>query len=95
MTSMLALGLPLAHVVAMVTSNAAQLAGMAGEIGTLRAGGVADVSVLDDLRGRWVLQDNEGTQIVAERQLRPLFCYRAGERFDADAAILPELRLAA
>lgn len=89
MTSMLALGLPLRHVIAMATCNAAAMIGMRDEIGTLRVGGGADVSVLDDQRGRWVLRDNEGTQLVAERMLSPLFCLRAGERFDADASILP------
>jgi dihydroorotase len=89
MTSMLALGLPLRHVVAMATCNAAAMIGMQDELGTLRVGGVADVSVLDDQRGRWVMRDNEGTQVVAERMLSPLFCLRAGERFDADASILP------
>ena len=38
MTAMLALGLPLEHVVAMVTSNCAAMAGMEGAIGTLEAG---------------------------------------------------------
>ena len=89
MTSMLALGLPLQHVVAMATCNAAAMIGMQDELGTLRVGSVADISVLDDQRGRWVLRDNEGTQVVAERMLSPLFCLRAGERFDADASILP------
>jgi dihydroorotase len=89
MTSMLALGLPLEQVVAMVTDNAAKMIGMQGELGTLKVGGVADISVLDDQRGRWVLQDNEGTQIVTERMLSPLFCLRAGQRYAADASILP------
>lgn len=89
MTSMLALGLPLNHVVAMVTSNAARLARMEDEIGSLKVGGTADVSVLEDLRGRWALYDNEGTQVITDRMLTPAFCYRNGERFDADAAILP------
>lgn len=89
MTSMLALGLPLTHVVAMVTCNAARMAGLAGELGTLSVGAVADVTVLADERGRWRLRDNEGTELVAERLLSPLFCLRAGDRFDATAAILP------
>jgi dihydroorotase len=49
----------------------------------------ADVSVLDDLRGRFKLQDNERTVITAERLLEPAFCLRAGRRFDATAPILP------
>ncbi|WP_149535938.1 amidohydrolase/deacetylase family metallohydrolase [Siccirubricoccus phaeus] len=89
MTSMLALGLELNHVVAMVTCNCAAMLRMENEIGTLRPGMVADVSVLSDERGRFRLEDNEGTVVVAERLLRPAFCLRAGTRFDADAEILP------
>ena len=45
--------------------------------------------VVTDDRGRFLLRDNEKNQVVAERLLRPAFCLRAGERFDADAPILP------
>ena len=85
MSSMLALGLSLEQVVPMVTTNAAAMIGLSDEIGTLRPGTTADVSVLSDDRGRFVLQDNEKTQVVAERLLQPLFCLRAGKRYDADA----------
>ena len=64
--------------------------GLSEEIGALRPGMAADVSVLADQRGRFLLQDNEKTQVVAERLLQPLFCLRAGKRYDADAAILPQ-----
>jgi len=94
MTSMMALGMPLEQVVPMVTCNAARMIGMQGELGHLRVGGVADVSVLSDERGRWILSDNEGTQVQANRLLRPLFCLRAGRRFDATAPILPILSAA-
>ena len=52
MTSMLALGLTLEQVVPMVTSNCAAMLGMKDEIGTLRPGVEADVSVLADDSGR-------------------------------------------
>lgn len=91
MTSMLALGLRLEHVVTMVTRNAARMVGLEGELGTLKAGGVADVSVLNDDRGRWRLRDNEGTELVTERLLSPSFCLRAGQRFDAVSPILPRV----
>jgi dihydroorotase len=58
MTSMLALGLRLDQVVPMVTTNAARMLGMQEELGQLRIGGVADISVLSDERGRWMLSDN-------------------------------------
>ncbi len=90
MSSMLALGLSLEQVVPMVTTSAAAMIGKSNEIGSLRVGTTADVSVLSDERGRFILQDNEKTQVVAERLLQPLFCLRAGNRYDADAVILPE-----
>jgi dihydroorotase len=90
MTSMLALGLPLDHVVAMATVRAVDVFGLPPELGRLRVGGPGDVSVLDDLRGRFVLRDNEGTEVPAARWLQPAFCLRDGRRFDATAAILPQ-----
>jgi dihydroorotase len=89
MTAMLALGLPLQQVVRMVTCNVVDVFGLPAELGTLAVGHPADVTVLHDERGRWLLRDNEGTQLVGNRLLRPAFCLRDGVRFEADAAILP------
>jgi len=89
MTELMACGLSLAQVVPMVTSNAARMLGLDGQLGTLAPGAVADVSVLADERGKWVLRDNEGTPVTAERRLTPAFCLRAGRRVAADAPILP------
>jgi len=94
MSSMLALGLDLTQVVRMVTINCAEMLRMTDEIGSLRPGMVADVSVLSDERGRFLLQDNEGTRVIAERLLRPAFCLRAGRRFEADSVVLPRPVLA-
>jgi len=94
MTAMLALGLPLQQVVRMVTCNVVDVFGLPQELGTLAVGHPADVSVLHDERGRWALCDNEGTQLVGERLLRPEFCLRDGVRFEADASILPEAQAA-
>jgi dihydroorotase len=94
MTSMLALGLTLEQVVPMVTSKCADMLGMSDKIGTLKPGVEADVSVLDDERGRFRLVDNEETQVITNRLLHPAFCLRAGKRYDADAVILPKAVLA-
>ncbi len=94
MTELVALGLALEDVVPMVTSHAAEGLGLAGEAGTLEPGVMADLSVLADERGRWSLRDNDGTELSAERLVRPLFCLRAGVRIDADAPVLPEQRAA-
>jgi dihydroorotase len=90
MSSMLALGLTLEQVVPMVTTNAAAMIGKSDEIGTLKPGAAADVSVLSDERGRFILRDNEKNQVIAERLLQPLFCLREGKRYAANATILPE-----
>ena len=95
MSSMLALGLSIEQIVPMVTTHAAQMIGLQGEIGTLKPGVAADVTVVHDERGRWTLRDNEGTKLRTERMLRPHFCLRGGVRLDADASILPPLAEAA
>src|SRR5436190_15855109 len=95
MSSMLALGLPLEAIVPMVTTHPAKMLGMQGEVGNLKPGVAADVSVLHDERGRWTLRDNEGNTVRTERLLRPYFCLRQGARHDADAWILPPLAEAA
>src|SRR5262245_31754370 len=46
MSELLALGVPLVEVISMVTSNAAVLLGLDGQIGTLASGAAADVSVV-------------------------------------------------
>jgi dihydroorotase len=95
MSSMLALGLPLETIVPMVTTHPAKMLGLESELGHLKPGGVADISVLHDERGRWTLRDNEGNTVRAERMLRPHFCLREGKRHDSDASILPPLAAAA
>jgi dihydroorotase len=73
----------------MVTSNPAAMLGLSDQIGALRPGIEADVSVLREKQGRFVLRDNEKTEVIADRLLQPVFCLRAGVRHDATAPILP------
>jgi dihydroorotase len=87
---MMALGLTLEQVVPMVTSHAADMLGLSGTIGTLRSGVDADVTVLAQKPGRYILRDNEKTEVVADSLLQPVFCLRAGTRHDAVAPILPQ-----
>src|ERR1700691_6542663 len=90
MSSMMALGLSLESGVPMVTSHPAQMLGLTDRLGALKPGFAADVSVLHDDRGRFVLRDNENTKVIAERLVRAAFCLRARKRFDADSPILPQ-----
>ncbi len=90
MTAMLALGIPIDHVVKMVTCNVVDVFGLPAELGSLRVGSPADVTVLHDDRGAFQLRDNEGAEVRAQRMLTPAWCLRAGRRFEADASILPD-----
>src|SRR6201991_2207864 len=90
MSSMMALGLTLEQVVPMVTSRPAEMLGRADEIGALKVGREADVSVIGERTGRFILRDNEKNEVIAERLLQPAFCLRAGTRYDAVASILPQ-----
>lgn len=89
MSEMLALGVPFEKVIRMVTTGPAAMLRLDDGIGTLRIGAVADISVLGDLRGKFRMADNEGTEVIADRLLQPAFCLREGIRYDATAPILP------
>ena len=95
MTELVTLGVPLAEVVKMVTSNAAIVLGEQGSLGTLEQGSVADVSVLALRSGRWKLRDNQGAEVAADKLIEPRFCLRAGEYHAADSPLLPQLAMAA
>jgi dihydroorotase len=74
--------------VPMATLSPAQMLGRADEIGALKVGREADVSVLKELPGRFALRDDEHNELIADRLPEPAFCPRAGERYDAVASIL-------
>jgi dihydroorotase len=90
MSSMMALGLTLEQVVPMVTSRPAEMLGLSDEIGAIRRGATADVTVLSEQCGRFILRDNEHNEVIAERLLQPAFCLKAGKRHAAVAPILPQ-----
>tara|TARA_Y100000588_G_C13342495_1_gene538774 strand:- start:157 stop:441 length:285 start_codon:yes stop_codon:yes gene_type:complete len=89
MTELLALGLKLEQIIPMVTSAPAKMLGVEKETGNLSVGSKADITVLNDLRGRWRLRDHDGVEVIAERWLEPKFCFVGGQRYEALASILP------
>ena len=91
MTAMLALGIPIEHVVAMSSWNPQRYFGLPDDIGHLGVNALADISVLNDDRGRFELIDNEGIKITSDRMLTPAFCFRDGIRHDVRSPILPQI----
>lgn len=90
MTELLHLGVALEDIIAMVTSHPAEMLGMSDEIGTLKVGNVADVSVLALDSGRFRLYDNSDAEEVCDKLIRPLYCLKDGIRYDATSPLVPD-----
>lgn len=72
MSKFLALGLPLEEVIRAVTCRPAAVMGMEGELGTLKEGTTADISVLQLAEKQTMFRDRYGNQIIAEKKFMPL-----------------------
>jgi dihydroorotase len=89
MTEMLALGIPLQHVIAMVTAHPAKLLREEDSVGALSEGRVADIAVLELQTGDFVLRDGLDATMKAERRFRPAFTLKAGKIFKPVSGYLP------
>ncbi len=90
MTRMLALGMPLGEVIRRVTANPAAILRDA-DIGSLSAGTLADITILDRLEGDWLLRDGRGEGLLATERLVPRLVVRAGEVIKPSLRYLPDL----
>ena len=71
-------GLPLREVIRLVTSRVAIIMGKADEIGSLRPGLAADVTMLRWTEGEFALGDGDGATRTMTRLLVPQLTVRAG-----------------
>ncbi|MDP2410292.1 MAG: amidohydrolase/deacetylase family metallohydrolase [Pseudolabrys sp.] len=90
MSELLALGMTMEEIIATVTSNPAAMVRMEDEIGALKVGRGADISVMEVMNGRFKLSDNSGVEVVTDRLIRPVFCLRDGVRHDSDSPLIPD-----
>lgn len=74
------LGMSLPDVIRRSTATCAKWLGMSDEIGTLKPGACADITVLDLVECENPLADSEGFTEVATRRLDVKACFRAGNR---------------
>ncbi len=84
MGKLMSVGLSLADVVRMTTSNAAKALRMQKELGSLQTGRAADVSVLEVVEGDFVFHDITGATNRGRRAVRPVCAVRAGEVMPLD-----------
>jgi dihydroorotase len=78
MSKLLALGMTLPDVVACATHHPAVVIGKDTEVGTLRVGTRADVTVLEPRREAWTFVDPIGGTLDTEERLVPTLVLRAG-----------------
>lgn len=86
---LLALGMPLTEVLACATVRAAEVLGLAGELGTLRPGSVADLSLLRLREAPTAFTDAQGARRTAAQRLEPHYAVRAGTVHPVDPGARP------
>lgn len=86
MAKLLALGFSLNDVVAMATANAARLLGRGGELGTMRIGAEAEISMLRLEEREWQARDSQAGTMHANQALVPVLAIR-GENIHEPLAI--------
>lgn len=79
MSKFMAVGYTLEQTVRMVTEAPAKALGMQDSIGAIAVGREADLSIIEELNGKWRFQDSQGNSFTGERALRPVHTVRAGE----------------
>src|SRR6478672_2761064 len=76
MAKLMAMGFSLNQVVEMATTNAAKLLGRTGELGTVRIGQPADISVLKIEDREWKAVDSQKGTIPAHQAILPVYAIR-------------------
>jgi dihydroorotase len=79
MSKFLALGLDLNSVIQMTTMNPARVIGLGDRLGSLKAGMVADLSILELRPGRWALVSAGEETLEADQLLVPYCAVKSGE----------------
>ena len=82
MAKLMALGFSLKQVIEMATANAARLLGKPNELGTLRVGAAADISVLKIEDREWSAVDSQKGTIPAHQSIMPVYAIRGDSIYE-------------
>jgi dihydroorotase len=91
MTRLLALGMPLERVIAATTCNPAGVIGETANIGALKPGMKANVSLLDMVAGAWTLSDGQGEKLTVANRLVPALVVMAGKVIEPSRRLLRDI----
>ena len=89
MAKLMALGFTLNQVVEMATANAAKLLGRSGELGTLKVGQAAEISVLQVEDREWTAVDSQKGAIPARQAILPVYAIRSDTIYEPLAVERP------
>jgi len=89
MAKLMALGFSLNQVIEMATANAARLLGRADELGTLRIGQSAEISVFRIEERQWKAVDSQQGIIPAQHAITPVYAIRGDVIYEPLAAERP------
>ena len=85
LSKFLALGMSLHDVIARTTLNSARVFNFGAEIGTLKPGAEADVSVLDLQDGGFTFTDSDGKTRTGRQKLETVTTVKGGKVFEPTA----------
>ncbi|WP_397570559.1 amidohydrolase/deacetylase family metallohydrolase [Schlesneria sp. T3-172] len=80
MDKFLHLGMPLAEVIRRTTQTPAKFLGRQDDLGTLKPGAIADITVLELQEGEFVLEDSEGNREIGRHRLDATHVFRSGRQ---------------
>jgi dihydroorotase len=92
MTKMWACGMPLIDVIRGATAIPAKILGLDDRKGSLKAGFVADLTIIDPVEGNWELRDAAGERLHWDRALVPWATIKAGKVMHLEPFRLVEFR---
>lgn len=94
MSKLIALGLDLHQAIASVTIHPACVLQAQSEIGTLKVGSRADITVVDLVKGSWLSHDSLDKHFVAKQKLVPAWVVRSGKLIKPHCRLLRDLHIA-
>ncbi|MDJ0735726.1 MAG: amidohydrolase/deacetylase family metallohydrolase [Nostocaceae cyanobacterium] len=91
-SKLMALGLDLTTAIASVTINPARVLKAEAEIGTLKIGSRADITIVELVEGDWLFSDSLGQKVIAKQRLVPVWVVRSGELIQPHRRLLRDLQ---
>ncbi|MEO1134952.1 MAG: amidohydrolase family protein, partial [Cyanobacteria bacterium J06639_1] len=94
LSKLVALGMELKEAIAAVTLHPATVLQAEADLGTLKAGTRADITVLEKMDAPWICRDAKGEQLIAPQRFSPAWVVKSGELITPHRRLLKDLVVA-